>query len=307
MSTPSDALPLAPEAVVRRPAKPISTLTCIAWSVRREIWENKSLYLGPIIAALFVLLAVSIGVSHVTIPPDFDVASKAAMVMGPLASLAGPIMFVSFVIAFFYCLDALYGEKRDRSILFWKSLPLSDLVVVSSKVTIPMLVVPAITLITAMALQLIVLIVGSAILAARGISVTSLITTLPLFQFWGVQMLRVAALVLWYSPLFAWLFLVSVCAKRTPFVWAILIPIGAAVLERIAFGSFYIGRTILERLAGGGKLIEVAQSENNRILSPVPATDITPLVSSAAFWIGLGIAIAILAAVVYLRRSREPV
>ena len=278
------------------------------WSVRRELWENKSVYIAPAVVALLVLLAGSIAVSHVVIPPDFDADGEAASRIAPLAGmLAGPIMFTSFVISFFYCLDALYGEKRDRSILFWKSLPISDLVAVSAKAMIPMLVIPAVAVVTAMALQIVVLVVGSAILMARGISVNGFLAGVPLIEFWGLQVVRTAALVLWYAPLYAWLFLVSVTAKRAPFVWAILVPLGIAVLERIAFGTFYVGKVIVDRLIGGGRMMQVAQTDHVKFMSAQPATNILPLVTTLGFWIGLVVAVAVMAVVVYLRRSREPV
>ena len=242
------------------------------------------------------------------IPTDFDASAEAPTRIGPLAGmLAGPIMFTGFVIAFFYCLDALYGEKRDRSILFWKSLPVSDLVAVASKAIIPLVVIPAVAIVTAMALQLVVLIVGSAILMARGISLGGLSAGLPLIEFWGAQVIRIFALVLWYSPIYAWLFLVSVTARRAPFVWAILVPLGIAVMEKIAFGTVYVGRAIADRLIGGGKLMEVAQADHVKFMSAQPATNIMPLVTSPAFWIGLFLSVVVMAGVVYLRRSREPI
>ena len=57
----------------------------------------------------------------------------------------------------FYCLDALYGERRDRSILFWKSLPVSDLTTVLSKASIPIVVLPLLTFAVTVATQLIML------------------------------------------------------------------------------------------------------------------------------------------------------
>ena len=82
----------------------------------------------------------------------------------------------------FYCLDALHGERRDRSILFWKSLPVSDLTTVLSKASIPLVILPLLTFAITVATQLIMLLLSSAVLLASGLSVATLWTQLSLFQ-----------------------------------------------------------------------------------------------------------------------------
>src|SRR5688572_8652087 len=105
------------------------------WSVRREIWENRSIYIAPLIVAGFVLWATSISIM-VSLPKTMrtldtlDPARQYHALVQPLGVAPAPIMMTTFLVAFFYCLDALYGERRDRSILFWKSLPVSDRTVV---------------------------------------------------------------------------------------------------------------------------------------------------------------------------------
>ena len=90
-------------------------------------------------------------------------------------------MGTTFIIGVFYCLDALYGERRDRSILFWKSLPVSDLTTVLSKASIPLVVLPLLTFAITVVTQLLMLLLSAAVLAGSGLSVTPL-TQLPLFQ-----------------------------------------------------------------------------------------------------------------------------
>ena len=69
---------------------------------------------------------------------------RAAIEM-PYDIAAMMIMFTVFIVGIFYCLDALHGERRDRSILFWKSLPVSDLTTVLSKVFVPLVILPVLT------------------------------------------------------------------------------------------------------------------------------------------------------------------
>src|SRR5207247_4279204 len=78
------------------------------------------------------------------------------------------IMAISFLVAVFYCIDALYGERRDRSILFWKSLPVSDGTTVLSKMSIPVVVVPLVTFAITVATHIAMLVLSSAILLGSG-------------------------------------------------------------------------------------------------------------------------------------------
>src|SRR5260370_6272868 len=105
------------------------------WSIRREIWENRSIYVAPLAAAAVFLVGF---VTHTIIMRSRIDASRPdpSQPHGFLAHYelsASLIMGTALIVGIFYSLDALYGERRDRSILFWKSLPVSDLMTVLSK------------------------------------------------------------------------------------------------------------------------------------------------------------------------------
>src|SRR5947208_13189900 len=112
------------------------------WSVWRELWENRSIYIAPVIVAVvqaFALAISTIGLAERrrgVLLLDDPVKQRAA-IEAPYDAAAMMMIFVVFIVGVFYCLDALYGERRDRSILFWKSLPVSDLTTVLSKAIIP--------------------------------------------------------------------------------------------------------------------------------------------------------------------------
>src|SRR6516164_10768782 len=116
------------------------------WSVCRELWENRSIYIAPILVAIVVLFGFL--VSTVGLPERrravllLDPAKARAAIEVPYDIAAVMLILTSFVVGLFYCLDALHGERRERSILFWKSLPVSDLTTVISKTGIPLLVIP---------------------------------------------------------------------------------------------------------------------------------------------------------------------
>src|SRR5512132_415709 len=118
-------------------------------SVWRELWENRSIYIAPILVAVVVLFGFL--VSTIGLPERrrevllLDPVKARAAIEVPYNMAAIMLILTAFIVGVFYCLDALYGERRDRSILFWKSLPVSDLTTLLSKATIPLAVLPLVT------------------------------------------------------------------------------------------------------------------------------------------------------------------
>src|SRR6202040_1767913 len=102
----------------------------------------------------------------------------------PYNVVAMGLIVTAFIVGFFYCLDALYGERRDRSILFWKSLPVSDLTTVLSKAITPVVILPLVTFAITVVMQWIMLLVSTAVLLGSGVSVTTLWAHASLFQTW---------------------------------------------------------------------------------------------------------------------------
>src|SRR3954454_7810512 len=137
----------------------------MVWQVRRELWENRSIYLAPLIVAAVIALA-SFGAVRHNLKPD-NLATHEELV-------GGILMGTTLLVAIFYCLDALYGERRDRSVLFWKSMPVSDWTAVLSKMAVPLVILPVVTFAITIATQLIVLLMSSAFLSMNGQSAAAL-------------------------------------------------------------------------------------------------------------------------------------
>ena len=119
-------------------ASALSATRPFYWSVRRELWENRSIYIAPLIVAGVILFGyagqcVSLCRERRRDALLLDPAHRRAAIETPYDIAAMMIILTAFIVGFFYCLDALHGERRDRSILFWKSLPVSDLTTVLSK------------------------------------------------------------------------------------------------------------------------------------------------------------------------------
>ena len=155
MNTQSNAVPessLNSQAIA---TAPLSATQPLCWSVRREIWENHSIYVAPLAIAAVYLLSFAVSVIWLphnlrTVWMPHTMREMAALkVTDNLIGLAMPyahaamlVGLTAFLVGIFYSLEALHGERRDRSILFWKSLPVSDLTTVLSKASIPLLVLP---------------------------------------------------------------------------------------------------------------------------------------------------------------------
>jgi ABC-2 type transport system permease protein len=279
------------------------------WSVRRELWENRSIYIAPLAVAAVFLFGFLIGAFHL---PDkmraalaLDPMQQREMIEQPYNLAALMLMATYLIVAVFYCLDALQGERRDRSILFWKSLPVSDLTTVLSKASIPFVILPLLTFAVTIATQWIMLLLSTAALLGNRQSVAMLWSQLPLFQM--SLMLFYHLLVvhsLWYAPFYGWLLMASAWAKRAAFLWAALPLFAIGIMEKIAFNTWYFGALIEHRLGGG----PAGGSFTGRKIAMDPIMQLTPgrFLISPGLWLGLAVTAAFLAAAVRLRRYRGP-
>jgi ABC-2 type transport system permease protein len=212
------------------------------------------------------------------------------------------LILTAFIVGVFYCLDALYGERRDRSILFWKSLPVSDRTTLLSKATIPLVVLPLVTFAIIVATQLVMMLWTSALLVTHGMSPASTWTYAPLFQNSFILLYGLAAIALWHAPIYAWALLISGWARRATFLWAVLPFLAIAFFERITFGTSHFASMLKDRLMGFAP--EAFAFKQHSIDCP----QLTPLkyLSTPGLWLGLLFAAAFIFAAVRLRRYRGP-
>src|SRR5881409_3946911 len=199
-TTPATALPNESQTgIATRP---------LYWSVLRELWENKSIYIAPAIVAAVLLLGALISSGH--LPGRrrnamlLDEVRRRAAIELPYNIVAMMLIVTAFIVGFFYCLDALYGERRDRSILFWKSLPVSDVTTVISKAIIPLAILPAIIFVVVICVQLIMLLITSVNLLMHGMTPPTTWDHFPVFQNWLVMFYGLVAIALWHAPIYGW-------------------------------------------------------------------------------------------------------
>lgn len=309
MSMPLDtsvdiALPPPP---LTRPTRPFY------WSVRRELWENRSIYVGPLAAAAVVLFGFMLGLVHLNHMHVVGLDGKQSLGPSlPYDMAAAAVCLTSVLVSVFFCLGSLYSERRDRSILFWKSLPVSDLTTVLSKSVVPIAIVPVVAFATIIVTWTIMLIASSAALVANGVGVAMLWTQLPIVQMAVSLLYFLIALALWHAPIYGWLLLVSSWAKRAAFLWAVLPPLALCIIERLAIGTNYFPTLLAHRLGKGiGQAFAIGAFDHEEpsagITDPLSLLDPLKFLSSPDLWIGLAVAAAFVAAAIRMRRYREPI
>ena len=281
------------------------------WSVRRELWENRSIYIAPLIVAAvqvfgFAISAIGLAERRRTVLL-LDPAKQRAGIEMPYDIAAMMMLFTVFIVGVFYCLDALHGERRDRSILFWKSLPVSDQTTVLSKVTIPMVVLPLVSFGIIVCTQLIMALMTSVVLISHGMSPATTWTHIPLFLNWLVLLYGLIAIALWHAPIYGWLLLVSGWARRATFLWAVLPLIAIQIFEKITFNTSHFAAMLMDRLIGFAPGAFDFQGHGKPTIDSL--TQLTPgrYLSTPGLWIGLVFAAAFLIAAIRLRRYRGPI
>jgi ABC-2 type transport system permease protein len=290
------------------------------WSVRRELFETRSIYIAPLAVAALFLFGFLINTIMLrrrmhgawTLSPDqhrmhgvwaLSPDQQHQLFAVPYELAATLIMGTAFLVGIFYSLDALYGERRDRSILFWKSMPVSDLTVVLSKVTVPLVILPLLSFAITVAAQLIMLLLSSLVLLGSGLDLATLWGHFSFLHFSLLLLYHVVTVHgLWYAPFYGWLLLASAWARRAPFLWAFLPPFVIWGVEKIAFNTSHFLNMLLSRLTGP----EVSTASDN-MMDVMAAMTPARFLSLPGLWIGLAIAAAFLAAAVWLRRNRGPI
>jgi ABC-2 type transport system permease protein len=301
---PAAGLPIEPERI----APALHETRPFYWSVQRELWENHSIFIAPVVAAgvymlgfLVSLVWVPVGMRQMGMTHSTPIIVQLAM---PYAHAGMLLALTTFLTGIFYSLDALHGERRDRSILFWKSLPVSDLTTVLSKASIPLLVLPGIAFAMTVGLQIVMRILGT--FAPDAAMRWSQLVEIQVVFFYSLIVLA-----LWHAPLFGWCLLVSGWARRATFLWAVFPPLALAVLEFISFGTHSLALLLKDRLWGFEEAAFDLVDKNGVPIDPhfIPLAQLAPgkFLSSPGVWIGLIFAALCLVLAVRMRRYREPI
>jgi ABC-2 type transport system permease protein len=275
------------------------------WSLQRELWEFRSIYIAPIVVASVFLVGFIISI--ISLPARMravDASGQHELITQPFNFVALAIMAATFLVALFYCLETLHGERRDRSILFWKSLPISDVTVVLSKATIPLVVLPLLTFAITVITHCLMALLSSAVLLGSG---QSLWSHMSLLQMWTMLLYHLLAIhALWFAPFYGWMLLVSAWARRAPLLWATVPLLAIGVVEKVALGSSYLSNLLLYRFGNGPEGVPFTTG-SMAMSHSMPVLPVWRFLLSGGLWIGLAITAAFLLAAARIRRNRGPI
>jgi ABC-2 type transport system permease protein len=298
--------------------------------IRREFWEHRALWIAPlVVAGLLVAVTALSGGVHISADArvqvdgesiDFVKAitpDRAGKLFGVLvAGLYVPQLIVILVALFFYLLDALYSERKDRSILFWKSLPVSDAHTVATKALVALLVVPvgvwAVSVVTSLAT------ITALMAKLSGTTFAPVVqwNTGIWFAVQGAMLAGTLVAALWYAPIAAALLLISAWARRNVFLWAVLPPVALILLEETALNSNRVLSFLEYRFRGffdamgmsvnaRERAVGVTEKEFARIGDVYSRLDTTPLLGNVDLWLGVAAAVLMLWVAVQVRRRRD--
>ena len=280
------------------------------WSVRRELWENRAIYLAPLVTAGVVIAGFFINAVHslrgVGAGVSLQLPNQATPIELPYAIAAVLIAMVGVLTGALYCLDALYVDRRDRSVLFWRSLPVSDATTVLSKASIPLAVVPLVIFGIMVATHVVMLVLNLVLRLANGAAAPALRSSMPLGELWAALLYGLAAMALWLAPLYGWLLVVSAWARRAPFLWASLPLIIIGILEKVALNTSHFADFLSYRLFGW---FEAAFGGQRPCCIPHPLSAVAAgqFLTTPGLWTGLVMAAVFLAVAARLRRYRGPI
>lgn len=294
--------------------------------IRRELWEHRSIILVPVIVAGLMLLVELYGIvtasqhvhlirGEINIEMDemhaHGLTRGAALTYLTMGSLAAPFLISMFIVTFLYLLDCLYAERKDRSVLFWKSLPVSDVSVVGSKLLTAAGVIPLITFAVFIPTFIVLTLLAGLGFSMIGADGANLIWQPRAFISGAVTLLYgLAVQSLWYLPIYGWLLLVSAWARRAVLLWATLPPLALILVEDRIFGTNGFARLLGDRVVGvfheaftspDGMHIELGSKAFNATSLAMP----TSFLTSVGLWGGLVVAAAFIAGAVWLRRYRD--
>jgi len=333
---------------VNHPVSPAGTLR---WLLKREYWENRGGFLyAPLIAGIVSLLMSAVGIGlglfalhraardgglHVDgenvningldlalLTQKISAKDMADLGNGLdltlLLSSTWPFLVLAFVV-FFYCLGALYDDRRDRSILFWKSLPLSDTQTVLSKVISALVIAPLVATLAAVATMFGFLLIISIVAVTHGGSPTTLIwgPASPLTLSAGL-LTAIPVYALWALPTAGWLLLCSAWARSKPFLWAVMLPLFAGIIVSTTklmhvfdmttgwFWQHIVGRLLLGTVPGVDLVYRLAASDNAKSVESLaalmsPAEQLKTL-AMPDLWIGAAFGVAFIILAIRLRK-----
>jgi len=319
-------------------------MNTMKWLVKREYWENKGgIFWAPaIVAAAFsVLLTIAIVLSaagitkgggmHINganvhnlsgVMTEQDKIEAAAGIAFSYLPITGLLLAVMVFVVFFYSLSSLYDDRRDKSVLFWKSMPISDTETVLSKMFTILVLTPIVPLVLGVAVTIFITLVMAAAALFLGVNLFGHVFSTSEFYLLPLEVMACLPIfIVWAFPSVAWFMMVSAWARRFPILWAVGIPVILGILLSISEGMTGVGiphewywENIVGRLFGGfvpGTWLAFFESSSNMNIDPMnnPGLEILKaswsILAHAKVWIAVALGAAMTFAAIRLRRYRD--
>lgn len=296
------------------------------WLIRRELWEHRAFWIVPAVVMGIILLthvaALIQGSKHIRITGDMlptmdGFSDNMVPVIGEIIMLALVVVFgiAIGIVSVFYLLDCLYSERRDRSVLFWKSLPISDSATVGSKLFTGVVVLPGVALAAAFVTYVLILLLLTLAFGFRD--------GFPLFGLWNPLLIvgsisKWVVLTLsqqvWFLPVYAWLLFCSAFARKAPFLIAALVPLGIGLAEQLIYRHSYLGEILGNYFAGFYQILEenspnvgggidFATGDHTLEHQTIGFTDILQVFAEPQLYAGLAVAAGLIYATIWWRRQ----
>ena len=312
------------------------------WLVKREFWEHRGgFFWAPIITGgVFLLLNImgiiaaevigaqhninfgaSGGLRHVIADMDTGDLSKVGFALDmAMYSAMGLLIVVLGFVVFFYCLGALYDDRRDRSILFWKSLPISDTSTVLSKIISATMLAPIVAVVTGIIIGMLQLLILAVTLSFHGVNVWQLLLLAHPFRVMVNLIGYIPLYVLWALPSVGWLLLCSAWARNKPFLWAVALPVATGLLvswfgimglfdlPTTWFWKNIVQRGLFSVFPGTGSVFghqDGIAVTSNQGMDFMDLGNTYQLLASTNLWIGVVVGLGLLAGAIWFRRWRD--
>ena len=295
--------------------------------LKREVWEHRSIYVTPLaIASIVTLGTLAMLLFAGGFAKELDVAifgatniagdaERKVALTGFFVGTSWVFLLAAMVLTIFYTLDSLYAERKDKSILFWRSLPITDAEAVISKLAVAIVVIPLVTVAAIIATHIVNLIVTSIWVSLKGADAGHLIWgSVPLLDNWLAALIVTLASAIWMSPFVGWFLFVSAFTKRSPLLMAFMPLVLIPLLELIFLRSSVFAEAVFTRrgmipLFRGMDWKGFFDEENLHIseeaVSLLAHLDVVQFLTSPSMWAGVLVCALFVTAAIYVRRYRD--
>jgi ABC-2 type transport system permease protein len=311
----------------------IHTITNIIALIRKEFWEYRNTFvfvptaMTLFLVAIMTFSAISVELHDGSDTPFLDIRYLATMtplmrewfLYSLMSDVSILLKVILFTISIFYLCNTLFEERKNQTILLWKSFPVSDSQTVLAKWLTIAFCVPVVYWLAITLCQGTALLLTYYLASGSGLDSYELILE-PAHPFttWWLSFNFMVLDMIWLAPAYAWFLLVSAYVHRSPMVTAFAFPVVLSIAESWLLDSHDFFFTVIKRITPQ-ELVLWVESLKNKILPSdlmnlfggggvgfVPDwSDVAYRYGKTELWMGLVVAVVLLAITVFVRQRRS--